>query len=399
VDPTAAKTAITALQRRIPTQFTLAYANRAIELIDDPDKVNQGYYGTCGPTAALRALLLHDRAKFVNLTTAVFDPAHPVFNGITASSQTLLDARLAEIARKRALYEPAPHPEAYKDDFDLDFILASSLYTFLQKANDRVYADQRYYSESIVRLVSVDADQIVVTTLSGDHSAALNAGNKKDPDLIAALDTHSDHIASRLGYRLDGLRIKDIGVLAGLGWTVTFQTDRGDRQFFIEPTPSGFRLVARVAVEAGGIGFATGDLALDQDGIKALMHDVVGVRSVTLAKRSAPNVDDSVRRVLQQTGPNDHFYVFGLVKAYDEWNAAAESVNARTFNRPAKPPAKIERRPAPEIEHHLVILGITKSGDYNDVEVWSWAKRFTVRIRADFMSSYIYGYLHGQVTG
>jgi hypothetical protein len=393
VDQAAAKTAINGLQRRLAHRLTPAYAKRAAELIDDPDKVNQGYYGTCGPTAALRTLLLHDRAKFVNLMTAVFDPAQPVFNGVRVAPDTLYEARLDEIARKRAAYPPAPSPSAYQDTFDFDFIVGSSLYTFLKAADDRLFLAQRHYSESIVRLVSVDADQIVLATLTGDFSAALDAANKRDPDLLAALDIHADEIARKLGYRLDSLGIKDIRDLAGVAWTIVFTTDRGDREFVIERTPKGFLLAAMVTGETQGIGFSTGDMALDQDGIKALMSQVIGVRSAVLAERIDPSVDETVRKAIAK--PNS--YVFGLVKGYDEWVTAQNSPTERTFDRAAKPPAPIAHRSAPQLEHHLVILGITRNGEYNDVEVWSWGERFTVRIRPHHMGSYLYGYVHGQV--
>src|SRR4051812_12907401 len=149
VNQATAKTTITALQARLPGRLSTEYAARAHRLIDNPDLVNQGYYGTCGPSAAVRALLLYDRGKFVDLVTAVFDPARPTFNGIMAAPDTLYQARLDEIARKRALYPAPPDPSAYQDVQDFDFILASSLYTFLKASDDAVFLRQRQYSESI----------------------------------------------------------------------------------------------------------------------------------------------------------------------------------------------------------------------------------------------------------
>ncbi len=392
MDQAQAKNAIDALGRRLPHRLITAYAARAKTLIDDPDQVNQGYYGTCGPAAALRALLLSDRAKFVGLTTAVFDPAAPVFNGIKAEPANLYEARINEIATKRARYPDPPDPDAYIDRYDFDFILASSLYTFLAAADDVLFRRQRDYSESIVRLVGTAGEQLVITTFTGDLTAALTAGDTRAPDLINAFELHGDLIAARLGYRLDGLKIKKIAPLFANVWTIAMTTAHGDREYVIEHAPDGFRLVAMVAGETGGIGFSTGDLALDQDGIKALMSQVVGMTGVRLVRRMDFSAEEIVRKALAK--PNA--FVVGLVKGYDEWNEASKSPAARTFDQPARPPAPIVGRPTPDIEHHLAVLGITRNGEYDDVDVWSWATRYTVKIRSRHLGSYFFGYLTGQ---
>lgn len=388
-----AKTAIDALHARLAVSFTAAYAGRAKTLIDFPDQVNQGYYGTCGPSAALRALLQYDLDKFVALVTAVFDPAQPVFNGRRVLPEKLYEARRAEIAKKSAMYPAPPDVNAYQDTYDLDFILGSSLYTFLEKADDELFRRQRDYSESIVRLVKTRDDQLVVTTFHANLRPALTAGHLRDPGLVDAFGIHSESITKELGYPLDGLKIKAIATIAPTAWSITFGTDRGDRHFVLEEASVGFRLIVMVSGETGGIGFSTGDMALDQDGIKALMTQVVGMRSAQLVRRIDSSAEEAVRKALLLRNS----YVVGLVRGYDEWNEASKTVTARTFNNAAKPPPTNAGRPTSHIEHHLAVHGITRNGNYDDVDVWSWATPYRVRIPAMHTGSYFYGYLIGQV--
>lgn len=393
MDKATARAAVTALQSRLPNRFTTGYADRARQLIDDPGEMNQGYYGTCGPAAAVRALLLYDRAKFVDLVESVFDPQRPVFNGIRVAPDKLLAQRQTEIARKSGMYPPPPDPSAYDHHYDLDFILAGSLYTYLEQAGSVVYERQRDYSESIVRLVGVPGDELVLTTFGTDLGPALNAGLTTDPGLIRSFEIHGDLIARRLGYRLDGLKINNIERLGAYAWEIGLITSRGDRKFVIEETPTGFRLIVLVPGESQGIGFATGDLALDHEGITTLMRRVVGVASAQLVTRR----DSSAEKKVQQALTQPNAYVIGLVKGYAEWNRAHADASARTFTAPAAPPARIDDRPAPHIEHHLMVHGITRSEPDDVVDVWSWATSYTVRMRAMHTGSYFHGYLVGQV--
>jgi hypothetical protein len=82
-----------------------------------------------------------------------------------------------------------------------------------------------------------------------------------------------------------------------------------------------------------------------------------------------------------------------MVKGYEEWSTASREADAPTFRRAARPPARIEGRAVPEIEHHLVVHGITDNGNHRDVDVWSWATRYTVSILAPHLRSYFYGFL------
>jgi hypothetical protein len=401
VDQATAKAAIDALHARIPVRLTLDYANRAKRLIDVPDELDQGYYGTCGPISAIYTLLRLDREKFVALVTAVFDDTAPEFNHIRVTPDKLYDARVAEIGKKAAMYGGG-----YDHGHDLDFFLAGGLYTFLQRKDPALYDQQRDYSEHIVRLVGTTGNELVLSKFPVDLTAALTAGVSADPshgrkqahsEIIRVLASQVDPISRKLGYPLDGLRITSVIPHPALPdrWVLYFDLgNRGVREFIMKKAGArDFHLISEVPYESGGIGFATGDLALNQDGIKALMSEVVGVPSATLIVRRDPRAEERVREALAK--PNS--YVIGLVKGYDEWRNASMTATARTFAAPATPPAKIEGLAAPDIEHHLIVTRIARNGTNDDFDVWSWGTPYTVNIKITHTGSYFYGYLVGQV--
>jgi hypothetical protein len=392
-----AKNRIDALHGLHPDRLTAAYAARAKALIDNPDLVDQGYYAICGPIAALRVLLTCHLDKFIELTEAVFKTDPPMFNGIKrVDPANLLPARRREIAAKSALYPSPPDPNAYSDRADFDFILGASLNTFLHRIDAATYIAQRSYSESLVPMVGVSAGQAVLATFSGDLTSLLDDHGSDRSKLAGIVGLYADEIARKLGYKIDTLRIGAIRELVPhTAWAVTFPTDSGDKEFVFSrnDVTHDFQMEAMVVGETGGVGFATGDLGLDQDGLAMVMVKVLGFPASRFVKRMDAKTDVQATKNLPVAGS----FVLGLVKGYAEWKTAYQDPTKRTFDS-RRAPVTVVGRPTPDVEHHLVILGVAKNADgYVHVTVWSWTARFTVRIAPHLMNDYIHGYLYGQV--
>ncbi|MFF6828755.1 hypothetical protein [Streptomyces longwoodensis] len=148
MDKTQAKDAAGGLAR---TSTTFApHLARTQAIIDNPDSLNQGAYGVCAMTAAVRTLLQHDRARFVELLRAVFDPGNPGFRGLRVDSTALLDHRLAQADAKQQRYLTTGR--TYMELYNLDFILSRALGKLIKVADSTVYRNQCAFSERITKM-------------------------------------------------------------------------------------------------------------------------------------------------------------------------------------------------------------------------------------------------------
>ncbi|MFD9204862.1 hypothetical protein ACFVZM_01100 [Streptomyces sioyaensis] len=384
-----AKQAVSDLRTAQPS-FTGPDVARANTLIDNPDQLNQYFYGTCGMAAVVRSLLQHDRARFVQLLRAVYEGTD--FNGITTGPGVLLKGRL----KQRDAKATQPMEVPYGPLFDLDFVLTRSLGKLLKIRSPRMYEAQTLFSEEIVRLFNVTEPFLDAFTLDPEHIATLNAG-KVDDDLAFDLRIKGWRLGQVAGFTVDPHTTSIETRTPGDHWVLRFDTGGRERVLRILRTAAG---PLQVAVDVRGSESAfrdQGDLGLDSDGLKTLMLNVAGAPTATIT-RIAPSAPQTAVDVVNAQLAGVKPYVYALIRSFDDWTRANFDASARTFPASPTPPAPIWGRTEPEGEHIVAINGpIRKEADFYAVPVWTWKNAFEVRVPAAQLAGYVPILVHGRI--
>jgi hypothetical protein len=397
MDQAQAKIAVDALASA-STSFA-PYANDAKYLIDRPDELNQGHYGVCAMTVAVRTMLLHDRQRFVDLLHAVFDPADPGFRGVAVASSRLLDHRLTQIGNKRA--RRTAEGNTYADYYDLDFILSRALGKLIKVADADVYRRQCGFSERINKLFNVKAEWIDLFTLPGALAGTLNPGPLDDA-LRRELRYKSVPMLVACGFELDLAASTVTVVTAGSEWEITHVVSPTvTRRLSVRLPAPGSDL--RVRIRPTGPLRGDGDLGLDREGLEFLMRSVVGAGTVSSTIRESAV---AVGEANSAWAPGQRTYVYAMIngsRRFMEAKAAAVAGAAPgdpafDFVNPAPPGPDVWGVSRPVCTHVVDVTGpIREVGDNYVMPVWTWARAFEVRIPKKLMGEYVYGFVYGRL--
>ncbi|MEV4947374.1 hypothetical protein [Streptomyces sp. NPDC053755] len=393
MDLAQAKQALGVLRAAEPS-FEPPDEARAKTLLDQPDAVNQGYYGTCGLTAIVRSYLQHDRARFVELLRAVYSGTP--FNGIATGRDVLLGRRTVQRDNKAAQVSQTT-PVPYVPLFDLDFVLARSLGKLLKIRSPEMYEAQALVSEEIARLFNAKEAFLDVFTLDAEHVAALDAA-AVDPGLSFDLNLKGWRLAQVAGFTVDPGSLRIHPQTPGRHWVLVFQAGGRERVLRILRAATG---VLRVAVDVRNSESAfrdQGDLALDSDGLRTVLQNVAGASRVTVTRirpDSPQSAVDAVNAELAGGKP----YVYGFVRSFDDWASAQRDAHQRTFGKAATPPAPIWGRGEPEGEHIIALNGpIRREGGSFVVPVWTWGAAFEIRVAEAHLAGYLPVVVHGRIS-
>ncbi|NEA49712.1 hypothetical protein [Streptomyces sp. SID10815] len=399
MDKTQAKDAADELARA-SAAFVL-HLTRAKTIIDDPDKLNQGFYGVCAMTAAVRTLLLHDRARFIELLRAVFDPGNPGFRGLAADSAALLDHRLAQADAKKKRFLTAGR--TYVELYDLDFILSRALGKLIKVADPAVYRNQCAFSERITKMFNVKGEWIELFRLPGTHTATLGAG-VIDEALRRDLAYKSVPMLVACGFELDLATSKVTTVMAGSEWQISHPLPDGTPRTVSvvqDGSTPGEELLVRYRL--GGPLRGDGDLGLDRDGLEFLMRQVVRASAVSSSIRESAV---AVTEANTAFGAGAGSFVYAMINGSRRFMQAAGAARrnapatdaAFDFSTPAPPGPDVWGRAHPVCTHVVDVTGpIREEGDVYVLPVWTWATRFEARIPRKLMGEYVYGYVYGRI--
>ncbi|WP_320779309.1 hypothetical protein [Streptomyces sp. CRN 30] len=390
MDIAQAKQAVSDLRASRP-EFEGPDEARAKTLLDQPDKVNQGFYGTCGLTAIVRSYLQYDRDRFVELLRAVYSGTD--FNGITSGPQVLLQHRLEQRDAKAA----AQPQGGYVPLFNLDFVLARALGKLLKIRSPKMYEAQTLVSEEIARLFNAKEPFLDAFTLDPEHIPTLNAA-KLSPDLEFELKIKGWRLGQVAGFVVDASTAQIIPTVPNSEWQLKFQAGGRERVLRIQDTKKGALQVA-VDVRNSESAFRDqGDLGLDSDGLKSIMQNVAGAANVTVTRVKAATPQAAVDAVNTELGRAKP-YVYAFVRSFDDWASAANDATKRSFAKAATAPAPIWGRVEPEGEHIIAIDGpIRKESGAYVLPVWTWGSAYEVRVQEAYLAGYLPVLVHGQIS-
>ncbi|MGW5772130.1 hypothetical protein ACWEVY_23650 [Streptomyces longwoodensis] len=399
MDKTQAKDAAGDLAR---TSATFApHLARTESIIDNPDSLNQGAYGVCAMTAAVRTLLQHDRARFVELLRAVFDPGNPGFRGLGADSATLLDRRLAQADAKQQRYLTTGR--TYTELYNLDFILSRALGKLIKVADPVVYRNQCAFSERITKMFNVKDEWIDLFRLPGTHSATLDAGVIDDA-LRRDLAFKSVPMLVACGFELDLPASVVTTVTAGGEWRIGHPLPDGKHRTVTvvrDGSTRGEELLVRYRTD--GPLRAEGDLGLDRDGLEFLMRQVIRASAVSSSIRES---SVAVTEANTAFGAGAGSFVYAMINGSRRFMEAAGAARRKKpatdpafdFTTPAPPGPDVWGRARPTCAHVVDVTGpIRTEGNMYVLPVWTWATRFEARIPHKLMGEYVYGYVYGRI--
>ncbi|MBC3839471.1 hypothetical protein GXW82_02355 [Streptacidiphilus sp. 4-A2] len=389
MDVAQAKQAVSDLKAAQPS-FAGPDVARANTLIDQPDAMNQGFYGTCGMAAVVRSFLQYDRARFVELLRAVY--AGTDFNGIATGPGVLLDGRLKQRDAKAVQFDTA-----YVPLFDLDFVLTRSLGKLLKIRSPEMLRRAGAVLGGDRPAVQREGALPGRVHARPEHIATLDAA-RLDAELSGDLKLKGWRLGEVAGFTVDLSTVNIEAKVPGDQWQLRFSAGGRDRVLRILRTAAGPLQVA-VDVRASESAFRDqGDLGLDADGLRALLLDVAGAPTATITHLTPATPQAAVDTVnAQLAGPNP--YVYAFIRSFDDWTAANVSAAARTFPNPPTPPAPIWGRVEPEGEHIIAVNGpIRKEATAYVLPVWTWRNAFEVRIEATHLAGYVPVLVHGSIS-
>lgn len=208
---------------------------------------------------------------------------------------------------------------------------------------------------------------------------------------------------NKLGINLSTVALKTI--IPGKTWELTYTLV--DRKL-LTVTTSGDSLLFFIDLFKQSHPLTSdGDLAFNEYGLFYLMKNVIGASKVDSYFNPINNPVDIVNATNTATGIariNQVFassvepkpFIIGMINGYTEWEQASKRENARTFAAAPVQEPKLIGKVSPPFTHIIGLIGkIEEEGAYYKVPVWTWAKEFTVRIKKELLSQYLYGYIYG----
>jgi hypothetical protein len=378
----------------IPQLFGVSRA-RAHELVTDPDQLNQGAFGVCAMTSAVRSLLIHDRRKFIDLLSTVFTQV--AFRGLPLPANLLTQLRtLADAAGGRSRRQ------------DLDFLLARAIGVIFAAAQPDVSRQQIEFSRrfnpafgdtkgAAVNLFTLDSRLAAdLNTAATATATARTAGaapvNVAPAPLRQALEARGYWMQHQIGYAVD-LANMQVDQTA-TGWSIGFVMDNTPRTLTVT-RPAGAGDLA-VATTLTGVFYEEGHLAVDPDGFQVMLKEIVGFPQVTVSTYQLDYAIDQINLLL---GTKQYPFAYAGISSFAEFQQAKNQVGPPVpFTVKPAPIASYYGRAEPIPEHWVVINGqITQVGGVYTLPVWTWAKAFPIQISREQLGNYIFRFVYGLV--
>jgi hypothetical protein len=387
------------------------YKARAQALIDDPASLNQGPFGICGMATAVYFLLQYDLDKYVALVKSIFDGVP--FNGIPVgmkekpneSYSVLLfgrERKQIESMKNRVNKWQAPNRPVWDVDKDFDFIVSRSLGKLIKIHSPFVYQVQARFSEqfdpffnykensNLIELFKVD---LKTATALAQVTRNLNSG-VVTADLAREIGLNEISVLSKTGYGIDLATYVITTLTRDQEWELKYKYSGDDKILSIKSMGTTLTFVIDLNKQFHPLK-SDGDLALDVYGQVCLMKDVIGAQGVdftySLFRDSAATINATFD---QKQKP----FVLATINGYVEWCFARNDANFRTFDNPPTSEARVWGYSPLRFVHIIGVTGkIEDDGAYYKVPVWTWAEEFTVRIKKELLSAYIYGYVYGKL--
>jgi hypothetical protein len=375
------------------------FAERAEQLLEDPDRLIQGPFGICAMTSTVRTLLLQDDLdEFVNLVKVIFQGG--TFNGIPAPSGTLLTRRRKQFAAKKTHRTRFPRANQANPDLELDFILARSIGKLFKIKSPLAYDSALQESGWMVANFAADPDDSEVTLFELDLKY-INELNNADlsGDLGKALADNDFRAWFHWGFEINPTRATISVVARNTHWVLKLAADSMPdyRERTLEVSVESGKLVVTYDLYGDYGAFQKqGDLGVGLTGMMFLMKDVIAATSYSFDF----NVSEPLKvidKVNTQFASGVSAYVYAFVHGTPSWSEA-KAGTADAFANPPRPYRPYVGKPPVTGTHIVVVTApITDAGTYVVVPTWSWGKRFDARIPKDHLTRYIGAYAYGQL--
>ncbi|HEY9601490.1 MAG TPA: hypothetical protein V6C85_07770 [Allocoleopsis sp.] len=421
--------ALTTIQSNHFTKVPQSYKVRAEALINDPAQLNQGSYGICGMAAIVYFLLHYDLDKFITLLKSIFDGED--FNSIKVGMKQIdgkdSDYSVLLYGREQKQIERKKKAEGkfYNPQLDFDFIISRSLGKLLKINNKPLYEQQKRFAEDFDLLfnIKVTDNKIQLFDIEYDNQSEFLSvvnmlNNKNGKKLSEKIANPQEEIIRDNFWKSIYEKQMEIIWNAGFGylengeitvindftdWKLKYPNEQTtDRYIYSEKiititdtsdsqsSKSKLTVLIDLNKPNNYLLRSDGDLPLNLDAILALMKDVVKVKNVSQSKEI-----DSVNLIFQEQKP----FVIAAVNGAVEWLKAKDYSSKRKFDNPPWEPKPSLIRPKPPLfVHYIAVTGkIEEVQGYYKVPVWTWANEFTVFIKKEHISKYIYGYIYGEL--
>jgi hypothetical protein len=336
--------------------FTAAFKDRSLAIMEDPGKLSQGGIGICGLTSSLHALLKDKdpdlRARFVSLLEAIFKKQ--AFQGLDPSTGVTV-APDAQQAGYLLAYQVAQFRA--KNRFTTKDI------ALIVSANEAKWQKEWFISQRTIDERKANLTQELQRTLVAEESLF-------------------DFVAARALARL--LKLKDLTLYGHqTEHSAHYVEDFNDR--------NSTKAIAR----------NKGDLAVDFQSMKVILKDILGAHSVSFA--TAPETEvhtkaqefwalaQKANQIFAQTAKLP--FVLAAVRGWGTlWSSTSPAMDEGS-----KATKSIVDGSDLLYSHWVVITGpITQNNDHTySVPAWTWGGAKTLRIRSSVVRSFFHGFLYG----
>jgi hypothetical protein len=296
----------------------------------------------------------------------------------------------------------APNRPVWDVDKDFDFIVSRSLGKLIKIHSPFVYQVQARFSEqfdpffnykensNLIELFKVD---LKTATALAQVTRNLNSG-VVTADLAREIGLNEISVLSKTGYGIDLATYVITTLTRDQEWELKYKYSGDDKILSIKSMGTTLTFVIDLNKQFHPLK-SDGDLALDVYGQVCLMKDVIGAQGVdftySLFRDSAATINATFD---QKQKP----FVLATINGYVEWCFARNDANFRTFDNPPTSEARVWGYSPLRFVHIIGVTGkIEDDGAYYKVPVWTWAEEFTVRIKKELLSAYIYGYVYGKL--
>jgi hypothetical protein len=376
-DRQAAKQAVHDLATRVPMHAI--YVQRLYMLIDNPDLLHQGGRAICGLTSIVYTLLAHDVQRFVKLVEGIFDTEWDAQIGCVTIKIEQLHQIPANQMQRKINTVPA-HEAASVVYTQLDFMLARAIGVALLVKRPDAWEGMVANARAHNRLFFVEHEAIQLPVQITTNVAWISDPNwwqtfQRDFHALQPL------LAGWFGFGMTYASASLTPTHPGR-WEFTWLEGEAAHTLILTARADS---TLGVALKVAGT-YAEGDLPVSvQDGW-TIMSEIFcckegGYFPLAAHQGEGPGVVNGLLNYPKS-------FAYGAVTGLRSWIAAYQAA----LSGAPRTDAAFTFSGAPVVEgwHTLVITGpMIVDGQHYVVPVWTWGRRFTVRIPVELLASYI----------
>ncbi|MEZ4659518.1 MAG: hypothetical protein R2911_18315 [Caldilineaceae bacterium] len=385
--------------------FTPLYKTRAQTIIDNPHSLDQGPWGVCGMATAVYFLLQYDLDKYIDLVKSIFDGDS--FSGIPVGMKERPNELYSVLlyGRERKQIENVKNrPEKPRGaDKDFDFIVSRSLGKLLKIVNPIAYQIQVDFSKQFDPLFSYKetSSEIKLFTIDFENTRSFadviqNLNNRvATTQLAREINAGNLDVLIKTGFGIDLTKYSISVDIPNKQWELQYKYNRDDKVLYIKSDGSKLDVVINLNSQFHPLK-SDGDLALDLYGQRTLMKQVIGARTVDFTFTSFG--DESIKTINSLFDRESKPFVLATINGYVEWCGARGDNTKRTFDVPPAAETPVWGYAPLRFVHIIGVTGkIRDAGAYYEVPVWTWAAEFTVKIKKELFSAYLYSFVYGSL--